>query len=346
MTGSRLRSRLGAILATALFTVALVPGLATAANTRDLDISMSVTKVSVPATGTGPNATKVEVSILNSGTENLAHTVLAIDWNNKDLAGLSLNTYYDPDGGDDASSTFCSTSDTVITCDYGSLGAGASRTVAVIVNVSSAFTATTTTDLFRAVATTNNENGSNVQLFPVTSGAFKVTPLNANALFTYLLGGANPTLFTSNVGGDGGNLSTNVKFNNSNNELVAISEGTSSVSLYPCPSGLSCQPDYSEVTTTSGTFDTTPFFTWKLTALVPKTYTTSQGFLAHSTDGGATYDWILYFKDKSAACGTDIEAKIASQGHCIKTLSLTKFDKTFNLLVVESVMDHQGGLKY
>jgi hypothetical protein len=342
-----------------------MPGLVTAANTRILwigapDLSVDSnndgipdtsgvllpTKVSVPATGAGPYATMFKVEILNSGGQNLANTVLTINADAQGLAGLSLNTYYDPDGGDDTSSLFCGTSGDVITCNYGSLPAGASRTVAVVVNVDDTFTATSATGLFTASVTTNNENGQNQQTFAASSGSFKVDAFAADSLSTFALDGKAEDLSTSGVGGSGGNLSTNVKFNTSNKELISLNEGTSTTAIYPCPAGLSCQPSYSEVTTSSGFFTTAPYFRWTLTALVPKTYSLSQGFVVHFPTGSATYDWILYFKDKSALCGTNLDAKIAAQGHCITTLSLTKYDKISNQLVVEVVMDHQGGLKY
>ena len=348
MTGSRVRSRrLGAILGTAILTIALVPGLATAADTRQLTITMSQpTRVSVPADGKGPYATMFEVEIVNTGGQNLAHTVLTI---NADVQGsdeLSLATKYDPDDGDDASDTFCNVDGDEITCDYGSLAATASRTVAFVVSVTEDYVVGSATPLFSASATTNNENGSNQQTFPVDSGAFNVEATGANTLSTFVLDGVvGENLETSNVGGSN-RLNTSITFNTSNKELVQINEGTGTSLIYPCPSGLTCQPDFSEVTTTSGSFASAPFFTWRLTALVPKTYSLAQGFLAHYVTGATTPDWTLFFKSKSAFCGTDIAAKIEADGQCIKTLSLTKFDKTSNLLVIEAVMDHQGGTRY
>jgi len=344
------------MLATTVLTFALVPGLASAADTRLLSINMTQpTPVSVPDDGLGPYATMFQVQIANTGGQNLAHTVLTIAAN-AGAAGLSYAVKYDPDGGNDASDTFCTPSGNTITCDYASLGANASRTVAVVFTVSDGYVAPASGALFTASATTNNENGSNTQTFPVNSGSFAVSAFGENAVSTFVLDGViGENLFTSPVGGAAGKLNTNVTFNTANKELVSINEGTTGSgvnALYQCPSGLVCQADYSEVTTTSGSFTNAPFFTWKLTAIVPKTYSLSQGFVAHYPAGATTYltntpgYWTLLFKNKSALCGTDIEAKIASASQCIKTLSLTKFDKTNNLLVVEVVMDHQGGLKY
>jgi len=352
VTPSRIRSRrLGAILATALFTVALVPGLATAADTRLMSITMTTpTRVSVPAEGKGPYGTTFEVDIANTGGQNLAHTVLTIKGNG---TGMGVVAISDTDGGTDA--TFCTSSGATITCDYSSLGPGQTRTIAVVYSISSDYTPPTVTDpptpVFTASVTTNNENGSNQQTFPVGSGTFVVEPTGDNTLATFELAGSSEDLATAGVDASKSNkLSTNVKFNTANKELIQINEDDSTTTgFYACPTGLSCQNDYSEVTTSTETFSTAPFLTWKLTALVPKTYSLSQGFVAHFLSRSSTYDWILYFKDKSAMCpssATALATKITTDHHCISGLSLTKFDKTFNQLLVTVVMDHQGGLKY
>jgi hypothetical protein len=312
------------------------------------------TPVSVPAAGKGPYATKFEVQILNGGGQNLANTVLIVNADVQNVASLSLNTIYDPDplGADD---DFCSSTGDTITCTYGSLPAGTERTIAVVVNVTSAYNAgAQVKPLFSASVTTNNENGSNQQTFMATSGpwegsadpGFGVDAFGANGLNTFLLSGQTPSLATAEVGGAAGNLSTQVDFTTSNRELVQINEGTNPVGFYQCPAGLNCQPDFSEVTTTSGAFGAPQYFRWTLTAIVPKTYALSQGFVAHYPTDAADPDWILLFKSKAALCGDNIAAKIESQGQCINALSLTKFDKTSNQLVVEVIMKHQGGMRF
>ena len=382
MTGTRVRGRrIGGILAASLFILASLPGVATAANTRFLwigqpDLTVDTvddgifkpdnngilvpSTVSVPSQGTGPNATRFYVEIYNSGGQNLANTVLTVNADAQTLAGLDLvaAATYDPDGGTDAS--FCTASGDVVTCNYGSLPSGATRTIAIVVNVSDAFTATSTSGLFTASVTTNNENGSNFQTFGADSGTFKVSAFGDDSLSTFLLEGNDKHLFTSPTGSKGGNLSTDIKFNAANKELVSINEdssGDGTTGFYKCPNGLSCQSLYSEVTTTSGSFSSAPFFTWTLTAVVPKTYSLAQGFVAHYPTGARTFDfsdttnayWILYFKDKSALCPlTDaaLASKIASVHQCLYTPTLVKIDKNTNLLTVKVVMDHQGGLKY
>lgn len=308
---------------------------------------LSPTTVSVPADGQGPYATKFDVQVLNGGGQNLANTVLVIEADVQNVASLTLDTFYDPDGGNDAS--FCSANGDTITCNYGSLAAGAHRTVAVIVNVSSAYSLPGTKPLFSANVTTNNENGSNTQTFDASSGigatGFDVSALNADGLNSFVKPGQSKAFATSGVASGGGKLSTSVNFVANGLETVAISEGTSTVGLYACPVGLSCQATYSEVKVGDGAFAETPYFTWTLTAVVPKTYSVSQGFVAHFSSPTVN-DWTLFFKSKSAYCGDDIAGKIDAQGHCINgAVSLTKFDKTQNLLVVQVIMDEQGGMK-
>jgi hypothetical protein len=373
---SRIRSRRsGAILVAALFMIAAMPGLATAANTRSLfigapnavtnDGKLFPTPVSVPAASPAPvNSTIFVVQIKSTDNQNISHTVLTVDWNAGPNTGLSLNTFFDPDGGDDASTTFCTPSGTLITCDYGSLTPALSeRTIAVVVNVAANYTvAGQLKPLFKAQVTTNNENGSNKQLFAADSLGFGVGAFSDNGLKTFILQGRTGVeLSTSPTTVSGaGKISTAIKFNTTVGEEVSITEGTSSNSLYPCPNlpGLSCQTGYSEVLTTSGSFSSAPYFKWTVTALVPNSYLLSSGFVVHYLSPTDPTPDILYFKNSSSYCPADPAAKIAAENWCIfvaptltkvdkanSLLTLTKFDKTFNQLLVEVVMDNQGGMK-
>lgn len=341
-----------------------MPALATAANTRTLWIGspdaktnagkIFATPVSIPGSDAPTNATLFVVQIKSTDNQNLAHTVLVIDANKQGATGLSLETFFDPDGGDDASSTFCGSSGSVITCDYGSLPARTDRTVAVVVDVTSDYVAPANQPLFWAKVTTNNENGTNQQLFIAASGpsaddpdapspGFSVNAFDPDKENTFVPAGQAKQLFTSAAGGSN-KLQTTVNFTSTGGDVVAINEGDSTASLYRCPTGLTCTATtYSEVITSSGAFTSSPYFTWKLTALVPKNYTLSQGFVAHYLDGARDPDWILLFKNKSSFCGT---AEITANGHCIKTLTLSKPVNGVSTLTVEVVMDHQGGLKY
>lgn len=369
MIGSHVRSRRsGAILAATLIVIAAVPGLVTAANSRTLfigapdaqtnDGKLLPTTVSKPGPGAPDNATKFVVQIKSTDNQNLAHTVLTIDANFQGAAGLTYNTIYDPNtgGDDDASSTFCSHVGTLITCDYGSLTpAIGSRTVAVVVNVTSDYVAPAAQPLFRAKVTTNNENGANQQLFLAASGPsdgittppppFNVSAFNANLLTSFAPPGQLRHLFTSSPT-SGGTLGTTIDFTaHSAGDDVAITEGSSSPSTYPCPANLTCISEYSEVSIGAGSFSSTSYLTWTLVALVPKNYSLSQGFVAHF-DSLTHNDWTLFFKNSTAYCGTDVAAKIASARHClVGTPTLTKPVNGFSTLTVIIAMDHQGGMK-
>lgn len=363
MTGSRVRRRTGAILATALFTISLVPGLASAANTRTLWIGspdaqtnagkISSTPVTVPAASPAPqHMTLFDVQIKSTDNQTLAHTVLTITIAN--YPGLNLNSYTQTD--------FCDDDGRVITCDFGNLEGLGSRTVSVLVDVTSAFVAAgQPATLFSATVITNNENGTNQQLFTAVSGpfpdgdpetpddpGFQVGPHSDNGLSTFVPPGQLKQLATGPVA-SGNNLSTNITFTAGARETVRILEGTSTNVLFPCPTTpvvLNCQPDFSQVVTNSGFFEDTPFFAWSLTARVPKTYALSQGFVAHY-DTETHSDWQLFFKNKSAFCGTNIPAKIEAVGQCIVTgsLTLSKPVNGFSILSLTVVMKHQGGMK-
>lgn len=358
-------------MAATLLAVAMLPGLTLAADTRTLWIGapeLSVvdgdgvpvnngklfpTPVTVPGAGLDPHATFFAVQILSTDNQNLAHTVLTINAGTN--AGLTLNTFFDPDGGTDADPEFCEADGNVITCDYGSLAASnPERTVAVIVDVDSSYVALNQLQpVFSADVITNNENGANQQHFTASSGpwagdpepGFAVGAFSANGLNTFVPPGQAKQFFTSALGAEGaGNLSTTINFTTTGAELLAINEGTTVPGgPYQCPTGLTCQSDYSEVITTSGSFEASPYFVWKLTALVPKTYSLAKGFVAHYEDGATSPDWTLLFKSKSSFCG-DLE--ITENGHCIRTLTLSRSVAGFSTLVVEVVMDEQGGMKY
>jgi hypothetical protein len=370
--GSRIRSRrLGAILATALFTIALVPGIATAGNTRSVFIGspdaqtnagrLLPSAVTVPATGL-VNSTLIPVQVKSIDNQTIAHTILTIDWNKSSNAGLSLNAvqFIDltDDGIDDVAG--CSAgSGTIITCNFNNLPARATRTVGVVVDVASTFVASTQVQpLFFAHVVTNNENGSNTQLFDATSGPWATTPPNtdpgfkvgafdSDTVLTFALPNSSNNL-ANTAPSSTNKLQAKVAFDTVKGKIVAITEGQSTDLLYKCPTGLqqACQTTFSQVTAGDGAFPDSPYFTWTLNALVPNTYNKSQGYVVHYPTGAKDSDWILLFKNSSSLCGTDIAAKITAQGHCISALSLTKVDKSTQLLSVTVVMDHQGGLKY
>jgi hypothetical protein len=195
-------------LATGLIATAMLAGGVSGADTRVLwigapDLTVDTdpdvagpdnngklfpTTVTVPESGKGPYATKFEVQILNGGGQNLSNIVVTINADVQGSAALTLNTagIYDPDGGTDADN--CTTSGDTVTCTYPGLPAGTHRTVAVVVNVTSAYVITTPKPLFSANVTTNNENGSNTQSFNATSGSFGVSAAGCSGTASWFLG--------------------------------------------------------------------------------------------------------------------------------------------------------------
>lgn len=362
VSGSRLRSRrLGAILATALFTIALVPGLATAANSRDLFIGtpvltadtdgiISPTPVSRPL-GADVHSTYVQVGILSNDNQTLAHTVLTVRIPTP--TGLTVHDPFDPGpsttDADPCTPSFDTTNKvTTITCNYDSLEAFGERTIAMVIDVASTFViAGQASPFISAQATTNNENGQNLQHFDANSGAFQVQDFSANHLDSWVPNGTHGKAFSTAALGESGagKLSSTISFDTSANETISLTDGTTVQNgKYQCPAAFpNCQSDFSEAVTATGSFTSSPYFTWTVNALVPKTYSLSQGFVAHYVTGQTDPDWILLFKSRASFCGS---LEITSNGHCIKTLTLDKYDKTNNKLTLVLVMNHQGGLKY
>ncbi len=367
MTSSRVRSRrIGAILATALFTIAIVPSFAVAANSRSLWIGapallvdgnndgkpdnpgiLTPTPVSRPP-GSNLHSTYFEVEILSTDNQNLAHTVLTVTIPIQ--TGATINDPYDP-GPSTTDADPCVRTDgatsSVFRCDYGSLVALGERTIAFVVDIASTFDVAHQAATFvSAKVETNNETGPNQQLFLADSTSFQVQDSNANHLDSWVPNGNSKNFSTAALGDAGaGNLSSTVSFTTSSNETISLTDGTTvKDGKYQCPTAFpNCQSDFSEAVTATGSFTSSPYFTWQVTALVPKTYSLSQGFVAHYLAGETDPDWILLFKSKSSFCGS---LEITSNGHCIKTLTLDKYDKTNNKLTLVLVMNHQGGLKY
>jgi hypothetical protein len=290
------------------------------------------------------------VEILSTDNQNLAHTVLTVTFPKQ--TDITVHNPYDPAGGTDANP--CARSDglvnIVFTCDYGSLTpALPERTIAFVMDVASTFNTVTQAARFvSAQVTTNNENGTNQQTFPASSGSFQVQARNPNHLASWVPSGqSNASFSTAALGSqDAGNFSSTIAFDTSSNEAVALTEGTTTA-YYPCPTGLACAlpTEYTEATTTSGSFAGSPYFRWTLRALVPKTYTFSQGFVAHYLSQTDTDPDILYFKDKSAYCGSDTAAKIAAANWCIFSAALSKPVGGFSTLTLILLMNHQGGMK-
>lgn len=321
----------------------------------------------LPTAVTLGGSTKVDVTVLSGDNQNIAHTVLYFPVHGKTLPdGLTVSYVFGPDAG------FCvptgSTSVTSVRCDFGNLAAGTHRTVSILVDVASGFappppppcfvppSSVDLCALFTANVETNNENGSNLQTFAATSGAFPVSPATDNTLGSYLAPGLTHKQTKATTGTPSANnkLTTAVTFqpDQADGNLVAITEisdATKTELKYNCPFP-TCQPDSTtvEIDHGTGSYSQPPYLDWKLTALVPKTFTLSKAFVAHYLTGSTTSDWQLFVGKKGDACGTSPATTIAAKGHCIVAATLSKPDRTTGLstFVVELLSDHNGGMRY
>ena len=353
MTRAR-SSRVVAIAATAvLIAMGMLSGPASAADSRELYLgSAPLTapgfdndKILLPTAVSQGGTTMFTVSLVSNDNQTVAHAQMSVAIATTP-AGLTLDTFYDPDGGSDAS--FCAAGASGINCDFGNLPGFAERTIAVVVNVSGSFPTSGAGALFSATATTNNENGSNQQLFTASSGTFAVLAANANGLNTFAKPGQAKHLETNAIGtGGAGKLQTLVDFTaDGGGDTVAITDGTNPSGKYACPAGQTCQADYSEVLFSRTDFGA-PYLKWSIKAQVPGTYTLAKGFLVHYTSA-TTADPIMFFKDKTVFCGSNIAATLAVKHQCIQTATLTKVDKAtgFATLTIEAYFDHNGGSRF
>ncbi len=358
MNRAQLLKRLVAISTTGSLALAVLgTGAATAADSRILYVGSGPLPaghgVLTPTAVTQGGATKIDVTVLNGDNQNIANTVLYFPVNGTPLApGLTVSYVFGPDAG------FCTPTGaaaaTSVRCDFGNLRAGASRTVSILVDVASNFPLTAATPLFTVNVETNNENGSNSQVFQASSGSFAVQAPGSSLLGTYVKPGITQTqtLGTSGELGSANKLTTAVSFKPSqaNGNLVQIVEESGVAVEYVCPAGLVCQ---SEATTVdiddgSGDFSASPYLTWQLTAQVPKTFTLSKAFVAHYPTGATASDWQLFWNTKTDKCGSNPGATLAASGQCIMSATLSRPDRTTGLatLTIVVLTDHNGGMRF
>ncbi len=140
--------------------------------------------VLTPSTVTQGGTTRIDITVLSGDNQSIAHTNLFFPKVGTTLApGLTVSYVFGPNASSCSPTGAVTTGATSVQCDFGSLAAGGSRTVSILVDVAAGFSATG--ELFTANVETNNENGSNSQVFAATSGAFAVDPSTNDDLGTY-----------------------------------------------------------------------------------------------------------------------------------------------------------------
>ena len=312
--------------------------------------------VLIPTPVSAGFATAVPIQVLNGDNQTIAHVNLTFPSpanppGYPTLASGGLSFVAPVEGTDASACSPVGSPVTSVTCNFDNLAAGAVKSFYIVLNTT---VATTVANLVSVQVTTNNENGSNLQLFTSTSGAFKVAAASTDGLNAFVPPGQLRKLFSTNGVGGSNKLQTSLDFAESaGGNLVAIAEtdGGSTSFLYTCPSGLSCQPIETTVSvqdglTGSATQFTGPYLTITLTALVPKTYSLSKAFVAHYGASTTTPDWILYWGTKSTRCGTNVAATLANLDQCFNNATLSKPNADgFETLVLQVTTKHNGGLR-
>jgi hypothetical protein len=309
----------------------------------------------VPTTVSAGYTTVIPIQVMNGDNQTIAHVFLTFPTAGFTLdPGLTITGHSGPNG---ASCTDVknaqNTAIVSVSCNFANLAAGALRTVYVFVSTTAA-SASAATPIFSVQVTTNNENGSNLQLFKADSGGFKVSPQGTDGLDAFApFGLPVPTLATKGPAGNN-KLQTRVDFSQtSGGNLVTIAETDNGGTQfkYVCPVGLSCQPFDATInvqdglTGTGALFNTSPFLQVTLTALVPKTYNLSKAFVAHY-DATSVNDWTLFWATKSTKCGTDVAAAMTKMDQCFLSATLSKPNANgFETVVLTVVMKHNGGTR-
>jgi hypothetical protein len=374
--------KLAGIVGVSVLAMSAVGGTVSAANSRILyvgtnlvdatgtiiDLVNNVTGLTPPdgipdnaekLTPTPVNAgfsTAVPIDVLNVDNQTIAHVNLAFPApapvGSPLPSGLTVSSIEGVDAGACSIVRNLAGAGIGVTCNFDNLAGGAVRRFYVVVD---AATATTALDLFTAQVTTNNENGSNLQVFNATSGTFRVQAANANGLSTFVKPGQGNKTYNTNAVAGSNKLQTKLNFNQSaGGNLVSIAEtdGGSTAFLYTCPTGLTCQPFEATISVQDGLsgaatdFGQSPFLVVTLTALVPKTYTLSKAFVAHYGASVTVPDWTLFWNDKLTRCGTDVAATLATLDQCFNSATLSKPNADgFQTVVLTVTMEHNGGTR-
>jgi hypothetical protein len=377
---SRRRGFFAGLISASILALSILGGTATAANSRILYVGTGLVdsagqivdkvnnatgqppKDGIPDNaGNGPDqgilvptkvsagyTTVVPIQVLNGDNQTIAHVVLTFP-----TPGFTLDPSLTITGHGGANCTDNKTGAKIIsvTCNFDNLAAGAFRSVNIFVATT---TATTTTPLFSVQATTNNENGSNLQLFKADSRTFAVQAQGNDALNAFAPSGqVVPDLKTKAPSGNN-KLQTRLDFTQTaNGDLVTIDETDSGNTTfkYICPAGLDCQPFEATISVTDGLtgnpaiFGSDPFLKVTLTALVPKTYNLNKAFVAHYDENSAN-DWTLFWATKATKCGSDPVAFMQTASQCFLSATLSKPDANgVETVVLTVLMKHNGGTR-
>jgi hypothetical protein len=376
-TRGRSLRRLAGILAASALAASVLGGTVQAANSRDLFIGSNLVDASgaiidlvnndtraagpdglpdnagilLPTTVSAGYTTAVPVQVKSTDNQTIANVTATFPAGGVSLApSLSIKSV---EGTDKGSCSIVTENGrgTGATCDFGNLSANGLRSVYLVVETTSA---TSAQDIFSASVTTNNENGSNLQTFVATSGAFAVQAASDNGLSTFVPPGQAAKPFSTVGVAPGNALQTKIEFKQSaGGNFVAIAENDASGTTfaYTCPAGLECQAAETTISVQEGftgvhtIFGASPYLKVTLTALVPKSFNVNKAFVAHYGASPTTPDWLMVWSDKSTRCGNNIAAAIAANGRCFLDASTSKTGGA-QTLVLQVVLTTNGGMRY
>jgi hypothetical protein len=367
VTPRHVRPILASALSITLLALALA-GPAGAADSRDLTIGTDTNGdgipemdgLLVPTPVTAGGVTKIEVAIASNDNQTIANALLyfpgisATGTRDSLPDGAMITGVFGPDSAGCMPVPTPTTPASSVACDLGNIAAYGKRDVSFIVSVPTADSSGT---LFTASVETNNENGSNNQIFSADSGGFTIGAFNPDSVSTFIPPGQLKSTNTSSVSSTN-HLQTTIEFQASSQDgdAIEIGEASTADGKYPCPAHLTCQPDYTTVSIDngSGSFSQPPYIKWVLNALVPSSYNPNKAFAAHYktvTIGGTptiVNDWTLFWKNTGDRCGSNLDAAIAATGHCFSSVTVGPVDKTTGLASAVLVLytNQNGAMHY
>ena len=283
----------GGILAASLLGLSMLGGPASAANSRNFTVTVSnPTPVSQGA------VTKFDVTVDSDDNQTIANVVLSVPAVGQSWpAGIAITTVFGPNA------SMCVPSNgTSLTCNFGNIAGFGVRRISILAAVGGSVPPGNSIT-FSASAETNNENGSNRQVVPGTSGPLQVLAFNANAISTFNLGGQAATSPLGEAGA--GNLQTKLNLlqnNGGNGNAIGISETSSPTQPSYCVAlNLTCQPDSVSVTVNAGAA-VVPYLETTITARVPKNYSLKKAFVIHVLDNGSVDAGFPLFHSSATSC--------------------------------------------
>lgn len=247
---------------------------------------------SVTAGGSSASA----VYVRNMDNQTLTHVVIVIA-RTQGSVSISSDVF-----GADAGK--CTSTDTAISCDFGNLKAGASRTFTLLLTTSTAGDQAITARI--TFNESNNPNGGNEQILSA-DGTLAIADGGCNLAQTFLRSGHLSPVATACSISSTNPQSTNITLSLPSDSTVTVAEEDSSA----CSAGLEC---FGQASIGDVEVDGTYTVTWTISWQVPSTFNVNKFGILHFQDGATTPDLTLTAKKDTC--------KTATATGCIASVSL------------------------